>query len=315
MELRHLRYFLAVAEELHFGRAALRLQMAQPPLSQQIKQLEAELGVQLFSRTRRRVALTAAGVVFQQEVELLLAQLQQAVAKTQRADRGAVGSLAIAFVSSAMYSLLPEGLQRFRQHYPQVNIVLHELSTQEQIQGLFNNQLDIGFVRPPIDQEKLQTQSVLQESLVAALPAHHPLAGRPSIAISDLQTEAFVLFPRPKAVQLYDQIVNLCHQGGFSPNVVQQAAQMQTILSLVTANLGVAIVPESLQNLQRRGVCFVPFTQPTPQAEVCMVWRQDQPTPVVETFVAEMLQLPKERLEPGGHGMPGGPGMPPQPAG
>lgn len=289
MELRHLRYFLAVAEELHFGRAALRLQMAQPPLSQQIKQLEAELGVQLFARTRRQVSLTAAGAVLQHEAKALLVQLEQAVSKTQQADRGEVGSLAIAFVSSAMYSLLPNYLKQFREQYPQVAIFLHELSTQEQIQGLLENRLDIGFMRPPVEHKTLNVKSVLQESLVAALSVNHRLATQKKISIGDLQYESFVLFPRAKATHLYDQIISVCQQGGFSPKIVQQAAQMQTILSLVTAELGVAIVPESLCNLQRRGVCFIPFIETTSLSEVCMVWSQSKVLPVVENFVKSLL--------------------------
>ncbi len=193
MELRHLRYFLAVAEELHFGRAAGQLQMAQPPLSQQIKQLETELGVQLFARTRRKVLLTAAGKVFQQEAQQLLQQLEQAIHKTQQASRGEVGRLAIAFVSSAMYSLLPTYLKQFREQYPQVDIVLYELSTQEQIQGLLNNRLDIGFMRPPIDHQKLQATSVLKEPLVAALPVTHSLTSKKQISIRDLQHESLDL--------------------------------------------------------------------------------------------------------------------------
>lgn len=288
MELRHLRYFLAVAEELHFGRAALRLQMAQPPLSQQIKQLEAELGVQLLERTRRRVSLTAAGAVFQQEAKALLGQLEQAVCKTRQADRGEVGSLAIAFVSSAMYSLLPNYLKQFREQYPQVAVVLHELSTQEQIQGLLENRLDIGFMRPPVEHEALSVKSVLQEPLVAALPVNHRLATYQEISVGDLQSEPFVLFTRAKATHLYDQIISICQQGGFSPNVVQQAAQMQTILSLVAAELGVAIVPDSLCNLQRRGVCFIPFVEPSPLSELCMVWRQDRSMPVILNFMKSL---------------------------
>ncbi|MBT9315430.1 LysR substrate-binding domain-containing protein [Leptothoe spongobia] len=289
MELRHLRYFLAVAEELHFGRAAIRLQMAQPPLSQQIKQLETELGVQLFARTRRKVSLTRAGEVLQQEVQQIFQQVEQAVSRTQQASRGEVGRLAIAFVSSAMYSLLPDYLKRFREQYPQVDIILHELSTQEQIQGLLGNHLDIGFMRPPIDQEMLKAQPVLQEPLVVALPVNHHLVTQKNVAIQTLQGELFVLFPRSMATRLYDQIISLCHQGDFSPTVVQHATQMQTILSLVAAEIGVAIVPESLQNLQRRGVCFRPFTEPTPQAEVCVVWKHNQVTPTMETFFQEIL--------------------------
>lgn len=289
MELRHLRYFLAVAEELHFGRAAMRLQMAQPPLSQQIKQLETELGVLLFARTRRKVELTAAGQVLQREAQLLLQHLEQAISKTQQAERGEVGRLAIAFVSSAMYSLLPDYLKQYRGQYPHVEIVLHELSTQEQIQGLLDNRLDIGFMRPPIGHDMLSSRSVLKEPLVAALPLTHRLASQQHLSIQAMQTELFVLFPRAMATQLYDQIISLCHQGDFSPKVVQQAAQMQTILSLVAAEIGVAIVPASLQNLQRRGVCFIPFQESTPKAEVCVVWKQNQMTPTIETFLQGML--------------------------
>lgn len=288
MELRHLRYFLAVAETLHFGRAALQLQMAQPPLSQQIKQLETELGVQLFSRTRRKVSLTAAGVVLQQEAQQIFQQLEQAISRTQQADRGEVGRLEIAFVSSAMYSLLPDYLKQFREQYPHVEIVLHELSTQEQIQGLLANRLDIGFMRPPVAQKTLQAMPVLQEPLVAALPMRHRLASQSSLSIREFQGEAFVLFPRAMATRLYDQIISLCHQGDFSPTVIQQAAQMQTILSLVAAEIGVAIVPESLKNLQRRGVCFIPFQEKTPQAEVYVVWQQNQITQTTHTFLQGM---------------------------
>lgn len=284
-----MRYFLAVAKELHFGRAALQLQMAQPPLSQQIKQLEMELGVQLFTRTKRKVTLTEAGVVLQQEAQQLFQQLEQAVNRTQQADRGEVGRLAIAFVSSAMYSLLPDYLKQFREQYPHIEIVLHELSTQEQIQRLLANQLDIGFMRPPVDQQTLQAKPVLQEPLVAALPLGHRIASHPNLSIQELQEELFILFPRAMATQLYDQIISFCHQGGFSPMVVQQAAQMQTILSLVAAELGVAIVPESLQNLQRRGVCFIPFRERTPQAEVCVVWQQNQIAQTTQTFLQGML--------------------------
>lgn len=292
MELRHLRYFLAVAEELHFGRAAMRLQMAQPPLSQQIKQLETELGVQLFARTRRKVALTAAGEVLQQESQQILQQLEQTVSRTQQAGRGELGRLAIAFVSSAMYSLLPDYLKQFREQYPHVDIVLHELSTQAQIKGLLDGRLDVGFMRPPIDHDRLRSRTVLQEPLVTALPLSHKLASQQHLAIQALREEPFVLFPRAMATRLYDQIISLCHQGDFSPTVVQQAAQMQTILSLVAAEIGVAIVPESLQNLQRQGVNFVPFKAATPQAEVCVVWQHHQMAPTVEIFLQGIMSTP-----------------------
>ena len=291
MEFRHLRYFLAVAQELHFGRAAQHLQMAQPPLSQQIKQLEQEMGVLLFERTRRRVKLTTAGRVFQTEAKQVLAHLEQAVLKTQQASRGEIGELAIAFVSSAMYSLLPATLKQFRRQYPQVSIALHELTTAEQIPHLLNHRLDIGFARPPIHHPELISQSVLQEPLVAVVPAHHMLARCDRLSIQTLASESFILFPRSLGMGLYDQIISFCRQGGFSPQVVQKAVQMQTILSLVSADIGVSIVPRSLQHLQRSGICFIPFVEATPLAEVCMIWDRQELSSVGQQFIASLLSV------------------------
>ena len=289
MELRHLRYFIAVAEELHFGRAAARLHMAQPPLSQQIKQLEAELGFQLFHRTKRTVRLTAAGERFLAETRLIFQRLEQAIATGRRTSRGELGELAIGFVGSASYSVLPSILQRFRQHCPQVELTLRELTTNVQLEALRENRIDIGLVRPPIPAEGqadgLLSQPVLQESFVVALSQDHMLAQAEKIAIADLAAESFLLFPRALAPGLYDQIIALCQQGGFSPNVVQEAVQMQTIVGLVAAQIGIALVPESLQNLRRVGVVYRPLQEATPQAEIALVWREADASPTVQQFL------------------------------
>ncbi len=299
MELRHLRYFTAVAEELHFGRAAARLHMAQPPLSQQIKQLEEELGFLLFHRTKRSVRLTAAGERFLGETQLIFQRLEQAIATGQRTSRGELGELSIGFVGSASYSVLPPILQQFRQRCPQVELTLRELTTNVQLEALRENRIDIGFVRPPIQAEGVVQQPILQESLVVALSEGHRLLGSwvegdrkiadsASIRIADLAAEDFILFPRPLAPGLYDQVIALCQQGGFSPRVVQQAVQMQTIVGLVAAEIGIALVPESLRNLQRAGVVYLPLQEVTPQAEIALVWREGDLSPTVQQFL-EMI--------------------------
>ena len=220
IELRHLRYFIAVAEELHFGRAADRLHMAQPPLSQQIRQLEAELGFQLFHRTKRSVELTEAGQVFLKDCRKIFRQLDQAVRTGQQASRGELGQLAIAFVSSAAYNILPPILQAFRAAMPQVRLELHELTTDQQVRWMQDGRIDVGFVRPPVEDEQLQLMTIFREPLVVALPIAHPLAEQPQVSLAALASEPFILFPRPLAPGLYDQIISLCQQAEFSPTVV-----------------------------------------------------------------------------------------------
>ncbi|RMF68541.1 MAG: LysR family transcriptional regulator [Cyanobacteria bacterium J069] len=291
MELRHLRYFITVAEELHFGRAAVRLHMAQPPLSQQIRQLEGELGFQLFYRTKRSVQLTEAGAVFLQECQRVMQQLDQAVQIGQQVSRGERGQLVIGFVSSAAYSILPPLLQAFRAAAPDVSLELHELTTDQQVQWLRDRRMDVGLVRPPVDDPAFCLTLLSEEPLVVALPQQHPLAQQPQVSLADLAGKPFILFPRPLAPGLYDQIISLCQQGGFSPTIVQEAIQMQTIISLVAAEMGVAIVPLSLQNLQRTGVVYRALQEPTPKAAIALLTRQLDPSPTVQGFLAIAQQL------------------------
>lgn len=289
IELRHLRYFMAVAEELHFGRAAERLHMAQPPLSQQIRQLENELGFQLFHRTKRSVELTEAGEVFLVECQRLFRQLDQAVQMGRQVSRGEMGQLVLGFVTSATYNVLPVILRSFRTHVPNVNLELHELTTDQQLQWLRERRLDVGFVRPPIDDDDFELLTIWQEPLVVALPEQHALAQQDQVSLRSLTQESFILFPRSLAPGLYDQVISLCQQVGFSPNVVQEAIQMQTIISLVAAEIGIAIVPVSLQNLQRTGVVYKPLEEPTPKAEIAIVWKKQETSPTVQRFL-EIVQ-------------------------
>lgn len=286
MELRHLRYFIAVAEELHFSRAADRLHIAQPPLSQQIQQLEAELGVQLFHRkTKRQVQLTEAGGVFLQEAYRLLAQLEQAIQVTRRVGRGELGQLRVGFISSVTYDVLPAILRQFREQFPEVELVLQELTTIEQEQALCDRRIQVGFVNPPLEDDTLSWECIQQQALIVALPETHPLAKQERIKVRSLADEFFILFPRHLGSGLYDRIVSLCQQGNFIPKVAQEAIQMQTIIGLVSAGMGIAIVPSSLQNLQRTGVVYRGLEEETPLVEAAVAWRHGEETAIMRQFL------------------------------
>ena len=286
IELRHLHYFIAVAEELHFSRAAQRLHISQPPLSQQIRDLEDELGVKLFERTKRQVQLTEAGKAFLERSYGVLAQLEQAIEVTQRIGRGEVGRLAIGFVGSATYTVLPEILSVFREQFPAVELRLHELTTQEQIHALHHKQVDVGIVRSAIVEPGLNVECVLQESLVLALPETHPLSAQTKVSLCALASESFILFPAKMGPVFYEQIINICQQAGFRPKVAQEAVQMQTIIGLVAAGLGIAFVPASLQNFHRSGVIYRPLQEQTPKTGLYLAWRQHDSSPVIRAFLS-----------------------------
>lgn len=286
MELRHLRYFVMVAEELHFGRAAEKLHISQPPLSMQIRSLEEELGVTLLHRTQRHVSLSQAGHAFLQEARQILARLEQAVLMTRRAGRGEIGELAVGFISVADYNVLPVVLREFRQRFPMVNLTLRESTTDAQIRDLIGCRIDVGFVLPPIDEPALQSACIVREPLVAALPERHPLARRPGkLALTKLKDAPFILFPRPMAPGLYDDVVSFCRAAGFSPRVEQEAVQMQTIVSLVSAELGVALIPASLTNLRRTGVTYKALREQSPLTEIHLAWRRGDELPALRVFV------------------------------
>jgi DNA-binding transcriptional LysR family regulator len=289
MELRHLRYFSTVATELHFGRAAEKLHIAQPPLSKQIQDLEAELGFELFTRTKRSVALTPAGQAFLVEVNQIFQQLERAIDIGGKTSRGELGQISIGFVGSATYNILPVMLQQFRDRYPQVQIELHELTTDRQLIWLREGRIDIGLIRPPIVEPDFVSQVIFQESVVVALPIDHHLAIQDSLDLAALATEPFILFPRELAPGLYDPIIAICQAAGFSPQVVQECIQMQTIVSLVSANMGVSILPESIQEAQRQGVVYKPIRSESLSVEklatIAIVWRRKDPSPTMNKLL------------------------------
>ena len=286
MELRHLRYFVTVAEELHFGRAAEKLHISQPPLSTQIRSLEEDLGVTLLHRTQRHVSLTQAGHAFLLEARQILARLEQAVLVTRRASRGEIGELVIGFISVADYNVLPAVLRQFRQRFPLVNLTLRESTTDAQIRDLIDGRIDVGFVLPPTDEPALESICIVREPLVVALPERHPLAHRAGkLALAKLRDAPFILFPRPMAPGLYDDVVSFCRAAGFSPRVEQEAIQMQTIVSLVSAELGVALIPASLTNLRRTGVTYKRLREASPLTEIHLTWRRGDDLPALRVFV------------------------------
>jgi len=283
MELRHLRYFVAVAEHLSFGRAAERLHISQPPLSRQIRGLEEALGAALFSRTRRSVRLTAAGAALLPEARRLLRDADALQAGARQIASGQVGTLALGFISVAAYNLLPELAPEFRRRHPGIRLALQEATSDVQLVALRQGELDVGLVLPPVDAPGLDYAPLLHDTLVAALPAGR--GGKGPIAAASLRDEPFILFPRKVGSSLYDQIVGACQRAGFSPRVEQEAIQMQTIVSLVAAGMGVALVPASLVNLRRTGVVYRPLTDRSPRIELGIAWRGADDGPAVRAFV------------------------------
>ncbi len=292
IELRQLRYFAAVADELHFGRAAAQLHMTQPPLSQAIRALEVQLGAALFDRNRRGVALTAAGHALLPEARRLLAQADQLPGLVQRAAVGATGQLTLAFVSSADYSVLPPFLRAYRAAYPHVQITLQEATSDRQLDDLQNGRIDAGLLIPPLpDKAKLELDylPVLSEPLILAAPAGLPeLRGKRAVNLRKLPPLPLIIFPRTISPGLYDAILAVFREAGITPTIGQEAIQMQTIVSLVSAGMGIALVPQSVSNLQRPGVEYRPLAQATPLVETGLAWRRDNHSPVLKGFLDRM---------------------------
>ncbi len=285
MELHDLRYFVAVAEDLHFGRAAERLHMTQPALSRQIQALEAEIDVQLSQRTKRSVKLTIAGQAFFEEAKQILCHTEQAIQTTQRVARGEVGQLRLSFTASALRTVLPEIVRVFRAHYPDVQLTMNERCTQDQVVAFENHQVDVGFLYPPVDEKLLALQPIADEVWIIALPKEHHLADQASLTLSELANEAFILHPRQEGTAFYDQIVRLCEQAGFSPNVVQEVETSQTRVGLVAAEMGITFVPEHLQNVGDGNVIYRRLQGAAPQLQLAIARRRDNFSPIVQQFL------------------------------
>lgn len=287
MELRHLRYFIAVAEELSFSRAADRLHIAQPPLSQQIRQFEDELGVRLFSRTRRRVQLTQAGQAVLAQARRVALEAESVARVARRFVAGEIGNLKVGFSSSAAYAIMPAILRAFRIRFPEVSMVLEERSTEEQIARLAAHELDVGFVRLPVENAPppLAFKTVVREPLLLAIPQEHRLARRRAVPVTALAAEPFIVVARQAASGLYDQIEMLCGSVGFKPKVAQQATEIQTIVGLVSAGLGIAIVPASVRGLHGESVVYRPLARVSAFTEMALVYSRENPSVVLDSFL------------------------------
>jgi DNA-binding transcriptional LysR family regulator len=292
MELRHLRYFAVVAEELNFRRAAARLHVAQPSLSAQIRQLETEIGVRLLERSTRKVELTAAGEVFQRDVRRLLTLTDDAVAQAQRAGRGEVGRLRVGFVGSATYELLPRVAAAFRAALPDVALELHgEMFTPGQVRALLAGELDVAFLRPPVDEPDLTVRVLRREPLVALLPAAHRLAGQDAVALADLAGESFVTYPSHWQSVVHDAVVAACRTAGFSPRVALETDGTSSLVSFVAAGTGVAVVPAAVRHLQVTGAVVRPLTGTDTAVDLALVWRRDDRSPALARFVDTAVSL------------------------
>jgi DNA-binding transcriptional LysR family regulator len=263
MELRHLRYFIAVAEEANVTRAAARLGIQQPPLSQQIRALEKELGVQLLRRRPRGVELTDAGRTFLERARALLEDVDRACASTKRTARGEQGRVVVGFTSSApFHPFIPRAVRAFREMSPLVSLALEESGSSELVQGLHDEVVDAAFIRSPVDDfVDLTVEPLLEEEMLVALPAGHPLAKRsgddpPALPLNALAAEDFILYKRPGAPGLYDTIISACRKAGFSPKIGQEAPRIVSTLNLVAVGLGISVVPESLRRLQMDGIVY-----------------------------------------------------------
>jgi DNA-binding transcriptional LysR family regulator len=306
MELRHLRYFIAVADEKHMTRAAERLGIQQPPLSMQIRALEDELGVQLFRRKPRGVELTDAGAAFLDRARVILDQVERATAATRRTARGEQGRVVVGFTSSApFHPFVPRVFRAFREMSPLVSLVLEESGSSELVQGLHNEEIDAAFIRSPVaDVVGLTVRPLLEESMLVAVPSGHALAKgvnskTPPLPLAALANETFILYKRPGGPGLYDTIITACRSAGFSPRVGQEAPRIISTLNLVAAGLGVSVVPESLRRLQMDGVVYRRLVDGAAlSAPLILACRRGENAAAVQRFI-DLVQTTAEQMEAG----------------
>lgn len=302
MELRHLRYFVAIASERHFTRAAAKLGIAQPPLSQQIRQLEDELGTRLFTRTARGVVLTAAGEAFLPHAEAAIRDVERATSDARRVSRGDLGTLRVGFTSAASLNpLVPKVISAFRRSYPDVELRLVVHPTTLLLAQLSQDIIDAAFARPTTTQrESLRALPLPSEHLWIAVPTGHPLASRKRIRLSVLRNEPFILYPRANGSLLYDSIIAACQNAGFSPRIVQEAPEMASMVGLVAAGVGVTLVPESIRQLRPTGVRYVRISGQTPLAMLWLVAQRAATSSALDNFLqhADRFFRRAPRFEP-----------------
>ncbi|MFC5759973.1 LysR family transcriptional regulator [Rhizobium sp. GCM10022189] len=287
MELRHLRYFLAVAEEGNFTRAAARLGIGQPPLSQQIRDLETEIGAMLFHRVPHGAELTAAGAAFLPEAKASLAAAEKARLAAQSANRGETGRLSLGFTASSAFNpIVSTTIRRFQARWPDVLLSLTEMNTLGLVQKLERGELDATFMRPGLDDpDGIRLKRLPDEPMVVALPASHALARQKTLPLASLAKEPFILFPRLVGLSLYDDVVRACREAGFELTVAQEAPQISSVVNLVAADLGVSIVPASISQIKLAGVAYRPIQGPPAVARLALAVLRSQRSPVTENLM------------------------------
>jgi len=291
-DMERLRKFVVVAEESHFGRAAERLRMAQPPLSQQIKALEAEMGVTLFRRTTRKVELTAAGERFLPRARSILAAVDDAVTEAGQVADGMLGRIAIGFTGSATYDLLPSLVRVLRADLPGIELDIHgEMLTPDQVTALTEGSLDLGLLRPPVRSSAVEVHVLRREPLIAVLPEHHALAARSRVQLSDLKDDPFITYPSHRRSVVYEAVMDACQRAGFVPGNVHEVAETSTLVSFVAAGLGVALVPASVQHLRITGATYLPLAGTTQEVELALATRAGETSPLVARVRARTQSL------------------------
>jgi DNA-binding transcriptional LysR family regulator len=291
MDVRLLRYFVAVAEQRHFGRAADILNMAQPPLSQQIRMLEEELAVKLFDRSSRPIELTAAGRTLLREARQILSQIKRAEALTRRAGRSEADNFRIGITGSAALEFAAPVIAIFNERFPDVQISLMELSSPAQIAALEKGDIQIGFVRPPVISEEISSRLVHQEPFLIALPERHPLAHTTSLRLRDLNGTPLVVFDSAEAAGFREMILHLCHSAGYTPSSMQDGHQMTTMLCLVASGLGAALVPQSARRITLEGVVFKPVLEEAPMIDLYAIWLKSRHHRLVHDVLAAIGDL------------------------
>jgi DNA-binding transcriptional LysR family regulator len=291
LELRHLRYFVAVAEELNFTRAAERLHIAQPPLSTQIRQLEEELGAQLFEREKRRVFLTQAGREMLDRARAILAAAEEAKKAARRAAVGETGELHLGYAASAMFTeVLPGVIRRFQKRLPHIQLHLHEMPSMEQLYAVHNRELDVGIVRRPdvATPAGVRIEEWYRAPLVAAIPKAHPLAKRESLRFADLKDEPLILFPRDSGIGLYWRVVDLCVKAKFRPRIARETRDYAIMIGLVAAGVGIAVVPTDTQCIRLEGVAYRPLQGKDAVSALQLAFRPDQRDELMQSLLAEL---------------------------
>lgn len=272
MELRHLKYFMAVADELHFKKAAQKLYIAQPPLSRQIKNLEDELGVELLKRNKKKVELTQYGIYLKGEAVKIFQQVEAIKNHLELLKKGTVGQIKIGYVGTVMHSLLPEVLKAIKKKFPEINTRLFELNNQEQVAALRSGEIDIGFIRMPMNIFDLEEKQIFKETFSLIIPKDHPAAGKSAFPISELKDEPFVVFSRDCAPEMFDTIIGICKKEGFAPRIVHESSQINSILRLVESGLGYSIVPSGVRNGYKVNVRFYELSKHKERAKLSLVY-------------------------------------------